>query len=118
MDIEKMTTSMQKSLYEAQQIAQTRHHQAIEIPHLWRIFVQPNSFAFNFYKDSEINIEEFTKVIEKEIDKISSVEGSNITYGQNISADLLICSMQQIRLPKIEVMNISPLKLYSWPFLS
>ena len=35
MDIEKMTTSMQKSLYEAQQIAQTRHHQAIEIPHLW-----------------------------------------------------------------------------------
>jgi ATP-dependent Clp protease ATP-binding subunit ClpB len=88
MDIEKMTTSMQKSLYEAQQIAQTRHHQAIEIPHLWRIFVQPNSFAFNFYKDSEINIEEFTKVIEKEIDKISSVEGSNITYGQNISADL------------------------------
>ena len=55
---------MQKSLYEAQQIAQTRHHQAIEIPHLWRIFVQPNSFAFNFYKDSEINIEEFTKVIE------------------------------------------------------
>ena len=88
MDIEKMTTSMQKSLYEAQQIAQTRHHQAIEIPHLWRIFVQPNSFGFNFYKDSEINIEEFTKVIEKEIDKISSVEGSNITYGQNISADL------------------------------
>ena len=77
-----------KSLYEAQQIAQTRHHQAIEIPHLWRIFVQPSSFAFNFYKDSEIDIEEFTKLIEKEIDKISSVEGSNITYGQNISADL------------------------------
>ncbi|HBC90207.1 MAG TPA: type VI secretion system ATPase TssH, partial [Lactococcus sp.] len=88
MDIEKMTTSMQKSLYEAQQIAQTRHHQVIEIPHLWRIFVEPNSFAYNFYKDLGINIDEFTKIIENEIDKISSVEGSNITYGQNISSDL------------------------------
>ena len=79
---------MQKSLYEAQQIAQTRHHQVIEIPHLWRIFVEPNSFAYNFYKDLGINIDEFTKIIENEIDKISSVEGSNITYGQNISSDL------------------------------
>ncbi len=88
MDIEKMTTTLQEALGSAQQIAQTRHHQAIEIPHLWRIFVQPNSFGANFYKDLSINLDEFTSVIEKEIDKISSVEGSNVSYGQGLSQDL------------------------------
>ena len=43
MDIEKMTTTMQEALGSAQQIAQVRHHQVIEVPHLWRIFVQPKS---------------------------------------------------------------------------
>ncbi|QDK70981.1 ATP-dependent chaperone ClpB [Lactococcus protaetiae] len=88
MDIEKMTTTMQESLAAAQQIAQTRHQQAIEIPHLWRIFVQPNSFGANFYQDLGINLDEFTSVIEQEIDKIPSVEGSSVSYGQGLSQDL------------------------------
>ena len=88
MDIEKMTTTMQEALGSAQQIAQVRHHQVIEVPHLWRIFVQPNSFGANFYKDLGIDLDDFTNLIEKEIDKINSVEGSNITYGQNLSPDL------------------------------
>ncbi|AYG00022.1 ATP-dependent chaperone ClpB [Lactococcus allomyrinae] len=88
MDIEKMTTTMQESLAAAQQIAQTRHQQAIEIPHLWRIFVQPNSFGANFYKDLGINLDEFTSMIEQEIDKIPSVEGGSVSYGQGLSQDL------------------------------
>ena len=88
MDIEKMTTTMQESLAAAQQIAQTRHQQAIEIPHLWRIFVQPNSFGANFYQDLGVNLDEFTSVIEQEIDKIPSVEGSSVSYGQGLSQDL------------------------------
>ena len=88
MDIEKMTTTMQEALGSAQQIAQVRHHQVIEVPHLWRIFVQPNSFGANFYKDLGIDLDDYTNLIEKEIDKINSVEGSNITYGQNLSPDL------------------------------
>ncbi|MCL2112688.1 MAG: ATP-dependent chaperone ClpB [Streptococcaceae bacterium] len=88
MDIEKMTTTMQESLAAAQQIAQTRHQQAIEISHLWRIFVQPNSFGANFYQDLGINLDEFTSVIEQEIDKIPSVEGSSVGYGQGLSQDL------------------------------
>lgn len=79
---------MQEALGSAQQIAQVRHHQVIEVPHLWRIFVQPNSFGANFYKDLGIDLDDFTNLIEKEIDKINSVEGSNITYGQNLSPDL------------------------------
>ena len=79
---------MQEALGSAQQIAQVRHHQVIEVPHLWRIFVQPNSFGANFYKDLGIDLDDYTNLIEKEIDKINSVEGSNITYGQNLSPDL------------------------------
>ena len=88
MDIEKMTTTMQQAIASAQQIAQTRHHQAIEIPHLWRIFVQPGQFAANFYGDLNVNLDEFTTTIEQEINKISSVEGNNIQYGQSLSSDL------------------------------
>ena len=87
MDIEKMTTTMQQTIASAQQIAATRHQQTIEIPHLWRIFVAPNSFSANFYKDLGLNLDEFTAEIEREIDKIPSVQGDNIRYGQNLSND-------------------------------
>ncbi|MDR2977581.1 MAG: ATP-dependent chaperone ClpB [Streptococcaceae bacterium] len=88
MDIEKMTSTLQESLGAAQQIAMTRHHQSIELPHLWRIFVEPNSFSENFYKALGIDIPNFTATIEQEIDKIPSVEGSSVQYGQTMSQEL------------------------------
>jgi ATP-dependent Clp protease ATP-binding subunit ClpB len=88
MDIEKKTSTLQESLGAAQQIAMTRHHQSIELPHLWRIFVEPNSFAENFYKELGVDISDFTSKIEQEIDKIPSVEGSSVQYGQTMSQEL------------------------------
>ncbi|GAB2027355.1 ATP-dependent chaperone ClpB [Lactovum odontotermitis] len=88
MDIEKMTSTLQESLGAAQQIAMTRHHQSIELPHLWRIFVEPNSFAENFYKELGIDIPDFTAKIEQEIDKIPSIEGTSVQYGQALSPEL------------------------------
>ncbi len=38
MNIEKMTTTLQEAIAEAQQIAVTRKHQEIDIAHLWKIF--------------------------------------------------------------------------------
>lgn len=86
--IEKMTTAMQEALAQAQQIAMTRKHQEIDIPHLWRIFVQPDSFAYNLYQEFQLNMDQFQKIIEQEIDKLPSVTGSNIQYGQQISQRL------------------------------
>ncbi|GBG96644.1 ATP-dependent chaperone ClpB [Lactococcus termiticola] len=88
MDIEKMTTSLQQSLAAAQQIAQTRQHQNIEIPHLWRALIEPNSFSENFYKDLGLDTEAFIQAIEKEIDKIPTVQGDTIRYGQSLSNEL------------------------------
>ncbi|NLJ17678.1 ATP-dependent chaperone ClpB [Globicatella sulfidifaciens] len=86
--IEKMTTAMQEALAQAQQIAMTRKHQEIDIPHLWRIFVQPDSFAYNLYHEFQLNMNDFQRKIEQEIDKLPSITGSNIQYGQQISQRL------------------------------
>ncbi len=85
--IEKMTTTMQQALAEAQQVAITRKHQQIDIPHLWLIFVQPDHFAHKLYQDIGTPMESFKEIIEKEIDKLSVVEG-NVQYGQQISQRL------------------------------
>ncbi|MBG9988121.1 ATP-dependent chaperone ClpB [Aerococcaceae bacterium DSM 111176] len=85
--IEKMTTTMQQALAEAQQVTITRKHQQIDIPHLWLIFLQPDHFAYKIYQDLGTPMDAFKSLVEKEIDKLSVVEG-NVQYGQNISQRL------------------------------
>ena len=48
MNPEKMTTTLQSAIAEAQQVAITRHHQEIDIAHLWKILLQANQFGRNF----------------------------------------------------------------------
>lgn len=88
MNIEKMTTTLQQALSEAQNIAKVRKNQNIEIEHLWKFLIQPGNFAHDFYQDLGLNIDAFDKAIDEAIDKISVVEGDNITYGANISQNL------------------------------
>ena len=86
MNIEKMTTTMQQAIAQAQQIAMTRHHQEIDIAHLWKMHT--DHFGANFYKDLGINVDEFEAKVDQELDKISTVEGSNVSYGQSFSQNL------------------------------
>ncbi len=88
MNIEKMTTTMQQALGQAQQIAIIRKHQEIDIPHLWKVFMEPNHFARNLYGDLNVNEKEFEELIDKELDRISVVEGQNVQYGQAMSQNL------------------------------
>lgn len=88
MNIEKMTTALQESFAEAQQIANVRHHQEIDIAHLWKVFLQSNHFGRNFYVDSGIDIDAFEQEVDKVLNTYSSVEGKNIQYGQVISQNL------------------------------
>ena len=84
MKIEKMTTTLQSAIAEAQQIAVTRHHQEIDIAHLWKIFLQPNHFARNFYTDAGLNVEAFETEVDRALDEYPSVDG-NVQYGQSMS---------------------------------
>lgn len=83
-----MTTALQESFAEAQQIANVRHHQEIDIAHLWKVFLQPNHFGRNFYVDSGIDMDAFEQEVDKVLNTYSSVEGKNIQYGQVISQNL------------------------------
>ncbi|MBM7708689.1 ATP-dependent chaperone ClpB [Enterococcus lemanii] len=88
MNLEKMTTTLQSALSEAQQVAVTRHHQEIDIAHLWKIFLQPNQFARNFYTDAGLNVDELEKQVDLELDRRPSVSGGNVQYGQSMSQNL------------------------------
>lgn len=88
MNIEKMTTALQEAIAEAQQVALTRRHQEIDIPHLWKIFVQPGHFGRDFYQDAGLNMEQFEQEIDTAIDEIPTIEGENVQYGQNLSQNL------------------------------
>lgn len=88
MNIEKMTTTLQEAIAEAQQIAVTRHHQEIDIAHVWKIFLQPNHFGRNFYTDAGIDVDQFEQEVDKLLDEYPTISGGNVQYGQNLSQNL------------------------------
>lgn len=99
MNIEKMTTTLQEAIAEAQQIVVTRHHQEIDIAHVWKIFLQPNHFGRNFYTDAGIDVDQFEREVDKVLDEYPTVSGGNVQYGQNISQNLfnLLNEADQLR---------------------
>lgn len=86
--MDKMTTTMQTALAEAQNVAMVRKHQAIDIYHLWLILLQADHFAAILYQELGVPIEAFRQLVEKELDKLPSVEGGNVTYGQQLAPNL------------------------------
>lgn len=88
MDIEKMTTTLQSAISEAQQVAVVRHHQDIDIVHLWKTFLQPDQFGRNFYKDAGVDVVAFEREIDQALDEYPTIEGGNVQYGQNMSQNL------------------------------
>ena len=88
MEMEKMTTALQEAIAEAQRIAMVRKHQTIDVAHLWKIFLQPDGFARNFYSDSGVAVAAFEATIDKELDRLPVLEGSSVQYGQTFSQNL------------------------------
>ncbi|MCZ0717130.1 ATP-dependent chaperone ClpB [Aerococcus kribbianus] len=84
-----MTTTLQEAVANAQQIAQTRHHQEITISHLFRSLVQSGNFAYNFYEDLGVDMAGLDAEIDRELDKIAIVQGQGIQYGQQLSRCLM-----------------------------
>ena len=99
MNIEKMTTMMQQSLAQAQEIAQNRKHQEIDVSHLWKVFLTPNHFVRNLYEDVHVPISELEKFVDEKIDQLPVVEGSQVQYGQSLSQSFyqLLTKADEIR---------------------
>lgn len=87
MNPEKLTTTLQEAIAEAQQIAVTRHHQEIDIPHLWKVFLTPQHFARNFYQDAGVDVTALEAKVDELLDQEVEVAG-NVSYGQNMSQNL------------------------------
>ncbi|MDE1548048.1 ATP-dependent chaperone ClpB [Jeotgalibaca caeni] len=97
MNIEKMTRALQDALGEAQQVAVIRKNQFIEIPHVWKVLIQPGMFARNFYQELGVDVADFEAKIDQELDKIAVVSGSSIQYGQTFGQNFyqLLTDAQQ-----------------------
>lgn len=123
MNIEKMTTTLQEAIAEAQQVAITRKHQEIDIVHLWKIFLQPEHFGRNFYTDLGVDLADFEAEIDRELDQYPTVAGSNVQYGQNLSQNLfsLLNEADQLREKfqddylSTEVVLLALMKLKNYP---
>lgn len=87
MNPEQLTEAVTQAVGAAQQIAQTRHHQEIDIPHLWRVLVQPNELASQIYQQAGVDISGLRGVIDQALDNESVVEGVS-NYGQSMSQNL------------------------------
>ncbi|WP_155285866.1 ATP-dependent chaperone ClpB [Lacticaseibacillus zhaodongensis] len=87
MDPEKLTEAVTKALASAQKVAETRHHQDVDIPHLWKILVTPNELATQIYTQAGVDVDGLTHTIDSALDKISVVEGVS-NYGQNMAQNL------------------------------
>lgn len=83
-----MTTTLQEAIANAQQIAMTRKHQEIGIPHLFTALVQPGNFAYDFYEDLNVPMAELTEELNRELDAVPVVQGTNVQYGQGLSRGL------------------------------
>lgn len=83
-----MTTTLQEAIANAQQIAVTRKHQEIGIPHMFTALVQPGNFAYDFYEDLNVPMAALTEELNRELDALPVVQGANVQYGQGISRGL------------------------------
>lgn len=99
MNPDNLTEAVTKAISQAQQIAVTRKQQNITVAHLFKFLVQPRELARQIYSDLGLKLADVDQELDDEIDKIATVEGSNISYGQALSSNLyeLLQNAEQIK---------------------
>ncbi|WP_339289294.1 AAA family ATPase [Ureibacillus sp. FSL K6-0786] len=84
----KYTIAVKEGILHAKKLARSKQNYQLDIPHLWTALLQPNNFAYNFYQEFNINMNELIQLVNKEVDKIPSLAGTNIAYGEKESQRL------------------------------
>lgn len=83
-----MTTALQEAISEAQQIAVNRQHQEIGVPELFKFLTQPDQLVGTLLTDLKVDNNLVQTELDQELEQISVVSGSQVSYGQSISAEL------------------------------
>lgn len=99
MNPDNLTEAVTQAISQAQQIAATRKQQNITVAHLFKFLVQPGELAREIYSQLGLKLDDVNAELDKEIDQIATVEGSNVSYGQSLSSNLyeLLQDAEQIK---------------------
>ncbi|MFT8381603.1 MAG: ATP-dependent chaperone ClpB [Lacticaseibacillus paracasei] len=87
MNPDNFTQAVAEALGAAQQIAQVRRHQEIDISHVMKSLVQPNQLAEQIYREAGVNVQGLNAAIDAALEAEPVVEGAS-AYGQSMSQNL------------------------------
>ncbi|CAI2681070.1 ATP-dependent chaperone ClpB [Apilactobacillus kunkeei] len=89
MNPDELTEAVSQALAEAQKVAANRKHQEITITHLFKVLVQPGELARQIFAEAGMNVDDFEKQLDQQLDEIATVDGQGVAYGQNVSSSML-----------------------------
>ncbi|KOY71317.1 ATP-dependent chaperone ClpB [Apilactobacillus kunkeei] len=89
MNPDELTEAVSQALAEAQKVAANRKHQESTITHLFKVLVQPGELARQIFAEAGMNVDDFEKQLDQQLDEIATVDGQGVAYGQNISSSML-----------------------------
>ncbi|WP_430536546.1 ATP-dependent chaperone ClpB [Listeria rocourtiae] len=88
MEMQKFTQQVQETIASAQQLAIEGKQQQIDTLHVFAALSEHSDFAKRVYEVAGVDTKLLLKTIESEIEKLPSVTGSNVQYGQAMSSSL------------------------------
>ncbi|MBC1434804.1 ATP-dependent chaperone ClpB [Listeria rocourtiae] len=88
MEMQKFTQQVQEMIASAQQLAIEGKQQQIDTLHVFVALLEHSDFAKRVYEVAGVDTKPLLKTIELEIEKLPSVTGSNVQYGQAMSSSL------------------------------
>lgn len=88
MEMQKFTQQVQETIASAQQLAIEGKQQQIDTLHVFAALLEHSDFAKRVYEVAEVDAKQLLKTIQSEIEKLPSVTGSNVQYGQAMSSSL------------------------------
>lgn len=72
------TAAFKEGWQRAKQVAAKYRHYQLDIPHLWSALVQQGYVAYEIYENLSVDMNAFTELIQKEINKIATISGTHV----------------------------------------
>ncbi|MBC1333722.1 ATP-dependent chaperone ClpB [Listeria booriae] len=88
MEMQKFTQQVQETIASAQQLAVDGQQQQIDTLHVFAALLTHSDFTKRVYEVAGVDVKHLLRVVETEIEKLPSVTGSNVQYGQAMSPAL------------------------------
>ncbi|MBC1575290.1 ATP-dependent chaperone ClpB [Listeria booriae] len=88
MEMQKFTQQVQETIASAQQLAVDGQQQQIGTLHVFAALLTHSDFTKRVYEVAGVDAKHVLRIVETEIEKLPSVTGSNVQYGQAMSPAL------------------------------